>query len=81
MAGVTQKEAAMLYQGVYQPKVEYPLGQAFLTNKQVKKLESASMPKIIAKCEYNRNLKFGFRYMERTKRTWWKRILFLQKYS
>ena len=24
--GVTQKEAAMLYQGVYQPKVEYPLG-------------------------------------------------------
>ena len=25
-AGVTQKEALMLYQGVHRPKVEYPLG-------------------------------------------------------
>ena len=53
---MTQKEALNLYQGVYQLKVEYPLGQTFLTNKQVKKIESSSLPKIIAKCEYNRNL-------------------------
>ena len=32
-AGVTRKEALMLYQGVYRPKVEYPLGQTFLTDK------------------------------------------------
>ena len=31
-AGITRKEAAMLYHGMYQPKVEYPLGQTFLTD-------------------------------------------------
>ena len=55
-AGVTRKEVAMLYQGVYQPKVEDPLGQTFLTDKQIEKIESASLPKIIAKCGYNRNM-------------------------
>ena len=52
---MTRPEAAMLYQGVFQPKVEYPLGQTFLTDKQVKKIESVSVPKIMAKCGYNRN--------------------------
>ena len=55
-AVVSQKEAAMLYQKVYQPKVEYPLGQSFLTEKQAKKIESASLPKIIAKCGFNKNM-------------------------
>ena len=32
-AGVTQQEALMLYHGVYRPKIEYPLGQTFLTDK------------------------------------------------
>ena len=45
----------MLYQGVFQPKIEYPLEQTFLTHKQVKKIESVSVPKIMTKCEYNRN--------------------------
>ena len=54
-AGVTQAEAAMLYQGVLRPKVEYPLGQPYLTDKQVKKIESVPLPKNIAKCGYNRN--------------------------
>ena len=27
-----------------------------MTDKQVKKIESASLPKMIAKCKYNRNL-------------------------
>ena len=53
-AGVTRPEAAMLYQGVFRPKVEYPLAQSYLTDKQVKKIESVSVPKIMAKCGYNR---------------------------
>ena len=44
-----------LYQGVFQLKVEYPLGQTFLTDRQGKKIESVSLQKIIAKCGYNRN--------------------------
>ena len=35
IAGVTRPEATMLYQGVFKPKVEYPLGQTFLIDKQV----------------------------------------------
>ena len=60
-AGMTRKEAAMLYQEVYQPKVEYPLGQIFLTNKQVKKIGSSSLPKIISECGYSRNLPLAIR--------------------
>ena len=60
-AGVTQQEALMLYQEVYQPKVEYPLEQAFLTNKQVKKIESTLLPKVIARCAYNRNMPLDIR--------------------
>ena len=48
-AGVTKPEATMLYQGVFPPKVEYPLGQTFLTDKQVKEIESVSVPKIMTK--------------------------------
>ena len=55
-AGLTRKEAATIYQGVWQPKVEYPLGQTYLTDKQVNKIESVSLPKIIAKCGYNRTM-------------------------
>jgi len=49
-AGVTQTEAATLCQGVFQPRVEYPLAQSFLTGKDVKKIESVSVPKIMGKC-------------------------------
>ena len=51
----------MLYQGVYRLKVEYPLGQTFLTDKQVKKIELASLPKIIVKCGYNINMALDVR--------------------
>ena len=51
----------MLYQEMFQPKVEYPLGQTFLTGKQVKKIEFVSLPKIIAKCGYNRNIALPIR--------------------
>ena len=53
--GVTRTEAAMPYQGVFRPKVKYPLAQSFLTEKQVEKIESVSVPKIMAKCGYNRS--------------------------
>ena len=36
-AGVNRLEAAVLYQGVFRPKVEYPLAQSFLTDTQVKR--------------------------------------------
>ena len=48
-SGVTQKETAMLYQEVYQPKLEDLLGYTFLIDKQVKKIESASLPRIFEK--------------------------------
>ena len=35
-AGLTKKEAATIYEGVWRPKVEYPLGQTYLTDKQKK---------------------------------------------
>ena len=60
-AGMTRPEAAMLYQGVFRPNVEYPLGQTFLTDKQVKKIESVSVPKIMAKYGYNRNTALSIR--------------------
>ena len=60
-AGVTRKEVAMLYQGVFRLKVEYPLGQTFLTDKQVKNIGSASMPKIIPKYGYNKNTALDIR--------------------
>ena len=60
-AGVTQQEVLMLYQGVFSPKVEYPLGQTFLSDKQVKKIESASIPKVIRKFGYNRNMHLGIK--------------------
>ena len=34
---VTRPEAKMLYQSVYRSTVEYPLGQSFLLDKQIKK--------------------------------------------
>ena len=55
-ADLTRKEAATIFQGVWRPKVEYPLGQTYLTDKQINKIESASLPKIIAKYGYNRTM-------------------------
>ena len=39
-AEVNRQETAVLYQGVFRPKVEYPLVQSFLTDTQVEKIES-----------------------------------------
>ena len=60
-APLTRKEAATIFQGVWRPKVEYPLGQTYLTDKHVNKIESASLPKVIAKCGYNRNMPIEIR--------------------
>ena len=59
IVGVTQPEAQMLHQGVYYPKIVYLLRQTFLTDKHVQKIELTSLPKIIAKCGYNKNMHLG----------------------
>ena len=76
--GVTQQEALMLYQGVYQPKTEYQPGQTFLTNKQVKTIESTALPKVIAKYAYNRSIALDKRGGSKNRCD---RVLFLQKHN
>ena len=66
IARVTQQEAFMLHQGMYQPKIEQPLEQTFLSDKQVKEKESASIPKIFEECGYNRNMHFVIRGRPKT---------------
>ena len=51
----------MRYQGFSKPKAEYPLGKTFLQDKHIKKIEPASLPKIIVKFGYNRNMHIGIR--------------------
>ena len=68
----------MLYQGVFQPKVEYPLAQSFLIEKQMKKIESVSVPKIMAKCGYNRTTALPIRGGPKTR---WGRILFIPEHN
>jgi hypothetical protein len=45
----------MMYESVWKPAVEYVILQSFLTEKELSKIEKASMPKLIAKCGFNRN--------------------------
>jgi hypothetical protein len=45
----------MLYRSVWKPAVEYTLPQSFLSKQQFKKIEQACMPKLYAKCGFNRN--------------------------
>jgi hypothetical protein len=51
----TRSEIRMLYESVWKPAVEYVIPQSFLSEKQLSKIERASMPKLIAKCGFNRN--------------------------
>ncbi|OEU08199.1 hypothetical protein FRACYDRAFT_249987 [Fragilariopsis cylindrus CCMP1102] len=53
--GGSRSENMMLYKAVWKPAIEYTLPQSFLTEKQLKKIEKASMPKVYAKCGFNRN--------------------------
>jgi hypothetical protein len=53
--GGTRSENSMLYKAVWKPAVEYILPQSFLSEKQLKTIEKASMPKLYAKCGFNRN--------------------------
>ena len=52
--GATRDEARMLYEAVYRPSIEYAIPQSFLTTKQLRNIEKSSIPKILAKCGYNR---------------------------
>jgi len=53
--GGTRDESRMYYETVWRPAVEYTLSQSFLSEKQLKSIESSCLPKIISKCGYNRN--------------------------
>jgi hypothetical protein len=53
--GGTRDESRMYYDTVWRPAVEYTLSQSFLSEIQLKKIESSCLPKIISKCGYNRN--------------------------
>ncbi|MGB0425122.1 MAG: hypothetical protein ACPGED_12395, partial [Flavobacteriales bacterium] len=52
---VSRDEAKQLYETVFRPAIEYPIGQSFLTPKQLHSIEAKALPWIIAKCGYNRN--------------------------
>ena len=45
----------MLYETVFKPSVEYPLGQSFLSKKQLLSIERKTLPRIRAMCGFNRN--------------------------
>jgi hypothetical protein len=45
----------MLYRSVWKPAVEYTLPQSFLSKQQLKKIKQSFMPKLYAKCGFNRN--------------------------
>jgi hypothetical protein len=53
--GGTRAETRMFVQSVWKPAVEYTLPQSFLSEKQLKSIETESMPKLYAACGYNRN--------------------------
>jgi hypothetical protein len=53
--GGTRSENKMLYRSVWKPAVEYTLLQSFLSGKKLKSIEQACMPKLYAKCGFNRN--------------------------
>ena len=53
--GGTRTETRLLYNAVWKPSVEYVLPQSFLSEKQLRTIEKASMPKLYAKCGFNRN--------------------------
>ena len=52
--GATKDEARMLYEEFFRPSTEYTIPQSFLTPKQLQDIEKSSIPKILAKCGYNR---------------------------
>jgi hypothetical protein len=53
--GGKRDENKMLYRSVWKPAVEYTLPQSFLSKQQLGKIEQAYMPKLYAKCGFNRN--------------------------
>jgi hypothetical protein len=53
--GGTRAENRMLYRSVWKPTVEYTLPQSFLSKQQLKKIKQACMPKLYAKCGFNKN--------------------------
>ncbi len=53
----TREEAWTYYRSCYIPAVAYPLTSSFLSNSQLKAIQSKAMAIITAKCGFNRNTK------------------------
>jgi hypothetical protein len=53
--GGTRAEKNAVYRSVWKAAVEYMLPQSFLSKQQLKKIEQACMPKLYAKCGFNRH--------------------------
>ena len=51
----TRAENRMMYNTIFKPSVEFPLGQSFLSQKQINSIERKTLPKIKAMCGFNRN--------------------------
>jgi len=54
-SGASQTEATLLYETVYRLTVEYTLPQSFLTPSQLHQIEQKTLPRLYARCGYNRN--------------------------
>ena len=54
-SGASRTEATLLYETVYCPTVEYTLPQSFLTPSQLHQIKQKTLPRLYARCGYNRN--------------------------
>ena len=54
-SGATRSEARLFYESVYRPAIEYTLPQSFLSPKQLINIEKKTLPRLYARCGFNRN--------------------------
>ena len=54
-SGASRTDATLLYETVYRPSVEYTIPQSFMTPSQLRQIERQTLPRLYARCGYNRN--------------------------
>lgn len=54
---VSRDKIRLLFLIVWNPSITYPIGQSFLSDKQLNFIGKGSLPKIYPACGYNRNIK------------------------
>ena len=55
----TRSEAQLLHDSAYRPTVKYTLPQSFLSQKQLSDIEKKTLPRLYARCGFNRNTSRG----------------------